>query len=214
MGKFRKEFKTLEERQDLAHNRIESLVNEKMNAEEKAKNLEMQLINQQIVNRDEIDANNEMKIRDLEREKFEKDREITGLKKISDAYRGIMEENNALKIQVDTLAKEKLEIMERFKNVEDQVKITSRRLSRSADEVIDLNDTVSTSMFKETSTDSLPFHGFESPEVSNMEISSKQENKLKRNHSSPGTTQTKKNKRHPPIGSMIMIDAIDRKGVY
>ena len=125
-----------------------------------------------------------------------------------------MEENNALKIQVDTLAKEKLEIMERFKNVEDQVKITSRRLSRSADEVIDLNDTVSTSMFKETSTDSLPFHGFESLEVSNMEISSKQENKLKRNHSSPGTTQTKKNKRHPPIGSMIMIDAIDRKGVY
>ena len=119
-----------------------------------------------------------MAIRDLEREKFEKDREITGLKKISDAYRGIMEENNALKIQVDTLAKEKLEIMERFKNVEDQVKITSRRLSRSADEVIDLNDTVSTSMFKETSTDSLPFHGFESLEVSNMEISSKQENKL------------------------------------
>ena len=47
-----------------------------MNAEEKAKNLEMQLINQQIVNRDEIDANNEMKIRYLEREKFEKDREI------------------------------------------------------------------------------------------------------------------------------------------
>ena len=52
---------------------------------------------------------------------------------------------------------------ERLKDTEDPVKTTTRRLCKSYEQSLDLNDTVSSQLFQNESSDSLPFHGFPSP---------------------------------------------------
>ena len=82
-------------------------------------------------------------------------------------------------------------------------------------EVVELNETI----FHEASADSLPFHGFPSPNnsapgVQEGPIKTGQVAPLKRAHSSPGTENKILLSRHPTIGSKILVDTIDGKGVY
>ena len=84
------------------------------------------------------------------------------------------------------------EVMARLRKFEDSMKVTSRRLSKSQEDAVDLNDTVSTELFKEHSSTSPPFHGFgtvseeeREVEMLNVKNKGKQKGILKRVHSNP-----------------------------
>ena len=158
----------------------------------------------------------EDQIRDLQKDNFEKEKEIIGLKKISNLVQMTADENSSLKEHVKVLENEKLEYMEKMKVFEDQLKVTSRRLSKSADNVVEVNDTVSMEMFREVSSESLPFHGFPSPEGSEVKgtDSNLGKDNLKRSRSSPGVQNVKRKNRHPKIGAVIVVDSIEGKGTF
>ena len=69
--------------------------------------------------------------------------------------------------------------------MEDNVKHTTRRLSKSHEDEVNLNDTVLTEMFKEQSSISPPFHGFTVGDHSTEMVEPSQV--LKRVHSNTGT---------------------------
>ena len=99
----------------------------------------------------------------------------------------------------------------------EKFKVTHRRLSRSYEPEIELNDIVSQEMFQEESSKLPPFHGFSSPDQSG--VNEVQDNvikiaPIKRALSDPCAEAKKRNGRHPVVGSKILVDAIDSKGVF
>ena len=72
-------------------------------------------------------------------------------------------------------------------------------------------------MFSENSSKSPPFHGFSSPdqgEVNEVQIKENKTATIKRALSDPCAEAMKRNARHPVVGSKILVDTIDNKGVF
>ena len=195
--------------------RLEKLEVEKSDMEKQVLDLQSSLMRQKNIIRDGCDVESDYRIQVLESENVEKDEEIAELKKISEVTHSTMEENNFLKEQVKKLQEEKSAILAKVVDFEDQFKVTHRRLSKSnsCENEMRLDDTASQEMFAERSNDSPPFHGFASPLDQN---DGKNDGAtLKRARSSPGSMDVKKMKnRHPRLGSRIVVDATDSKGIY
>ena len=158
----------------------------------------------------DLDENRDHHVYELERENEEKEKEIAGRMKISGVVEAILQENKLLKEKLDEMENEKNEIVEKCK-------FTHRRLSRSYEPEIELNDTVSQEMFSEKSSNSPPFHGFSSSDQSGVD--EVQDNvikiaPIKRALSDPCAEAKKRYGRHPVVGSKILVDAIDSKGVF
>ena len=156
-------------------------------------------------------------IEDLERAKRENEKEIAGLKKLNNIVEVTMQENKNLKEELRQVKIHNSEVKDKLKGLEDNMKSTSRRLSKSCEAEMDLNDTVSNEMFKENSSESPPFHGFASESGENRSGEQNRKSILKRVHSSPGSIEVPKKKnssRHPSIGSKIIVDTANEQGVF
>ena len=229
-SKLQKQAESMEEikrQKEYADREIEVLTKNLMEAEKKAEIAVTEIQKYQYMQcddeiREEVFRKDSM-IQELETEKQERLVEIEGLKKLSnDVEKILQEENSVLKDQLKSLEAQNLEVMEKMRKFEDNMKVTSRRLSKSHEEVIDLNDTVGTDMFKENSSESPPFHGFSSLNEGSKEIEFQntnvkvQKSILKRAHSNPSTVVdvSKRKNRHPPIGSKILVDTANESGVF
>ena len=91
------------------------------------------------------------RVKELEFENSEKEKELAELKEISGLVKSTMEENKTLKEKLKNIENEKEEIIEKFK-------ATHRRLSRSVDNEVYLDNTVAQEMFMDMAAESPPFH--------------------------------------------------------
>ena len=197
-------------------------------AQKKAEKAVTELQKNLYFQRVDVDVQEEVYRRDARIEELEKEnhdivKEMEGLKKLTSVVEKTMQENISLKDRVKLMETQNEEVMDRLRKFEDSMKVTSRRLSKSQEDVVDLNDTVSTEMFKEHSSNSPPFHGFATAseeerevEVSNVKNKVKQKGILKRVHSNPEVVLEvpKRKNRHPKIGSNIILDTASESGVY
>ena len=243
VSKQQEEIERLKRSKDVAEKEIESVTKSKNEVELRVNRLQEDLYRLGCdSSASKVIQEKERMIEILEEENYANKEEIIGLKKTVDAVETTMKENDQLKKKMEMVERENLDLRKNIRDTEAQFKSTTRRISRSFDtETVDLNDTVSTEMFREVSMEpenAPPFHGFTdfSPPVGNDVIVGNKKDKavtqnsaakksddnserpsvvkLKRNNSSPGTEYSKRRVRHPKIGSYIVLDTIDAKGVH
>ena len=187
---------------------MEIIENEKDNMQKAMNIMQSKLNRQDAMQTYGMDVS-ESRIQELEKENTEKDKEIAELMKKSEVVKDTLEENKKLKDQLDEVNKEKDDVLVKVRELEDQFKNTQRRLSKSYNNDVDLNDTVSMEMFQEPPPGSPPFHGYPS------QTERPNQDSLKRNRSSIGNISNKRFGRHPTIGSKIIVETLDgRSSVY
>ena len=217
----------MKKQKEYAERQVEVLTTNLNEAQKEATRAVTELTKMAYLQREDVDLTEEVyrrdaKIQELEEEREDHIKKIAGLKKLSNVVEQTMKENTALKDKLQVLENQNVEVTHQMKKFEDTLKTTSRRLSKSQEDKLDLNDTVSSEMFRENSDNSPPFHGFSSGsggdqemEVSNL-IDKVPKSILKRAHSNPGevTDVSKRKNRHPTIGSKILVDTANDSGVF
>ena len=195
---------------EFSERQVETLNKKLMEADERFQCLKTDLCKQMDLIKGGVDM-------DMLQEVNVRDKEIAELIKRCELAEAAVQQNEDLKGKVQRLEKDRAEAMDKLQSFEVNMKQTSRRLSKSYESEIDLNDTVSKEMFVENSSGSPPFHGFSTVEINTAQVNTENTSvKLKRSHSSPGTAvaSNKKKIRHPTVGSKVVVETVSGRGVY
>ena len=136
LEKSNKSMEELKKRKEMAESKVEALGKDLIESEKKTNMVVRDLQRQTNSLSENVDIRDEVLQRDYRIEESENERrvnakEIEGLKKILNVVDKTLKENQELKVELDALKNEKMEVQNKLRVFEDNVKSTSRRLSRS-----------------------------------------------------------------------------------